>query len=67
MRGAFQDPTARQLFDRHAERLGKRLAALDAVIAHGLEDADAGRVKPLQEVADRLTAKYEAQAKARGV
>ncbi|MBH5401386.1 type II toxin-antitoxin system ParD family antitoxin [Bradyrhizobium sp. CNPSo 4010] len=33
-----------------------RLAALDAAIARGLSDADAGRVKSLSEVFDRLEA-----------
>jgi antitoxin ParD1/3/4 len=37
-----------------------RLAALDASIARGLADADAGRVKPLSEVFDRLEAKLAA-------
>lgn len=35
-----------------------RLAALDTSIARGLADADAGRVKPLSEVFDRLEAKF---------
>jgi antitoxin ParD1/3/4 len=34
-----------------------RLAALDAAIARGLDDADAGRVKSSSEVFDRLEAK----------
>lgn len=38
-----------------------RLAALDASIARGLADADAGRVKPLSEVFDRLEAKFTAK------
>jgi antitoxin ParD1/3/4 len=38
-----------------------RLAALDAMIAKGLADADAGRVKPLDVVFDRLEAKYKSQ------
>lgn len=33
-----------------------RLATLDASIARGLADADAGRVKPSSEVFDRLEA-----------
>ena len=49
---------------RLVEEREKRLAALDAAIARGLADADAGRVKPLQEVAVRLTAKYQAMAEA---
>lgn len=39
-----------------------RLAALDASIARGLADAEAGRTKPAAEVFDRLEAKYEATA-----
>jgi len=35
-----------------------RLAALDAAIARGIADVDAGRVKPLPQVFDRLEAKY---------
>lgn len=35
-----------------------RLAALDASIARGLADADAGRTKPAGEVFDRLADKY---------
>jgi antitoxin ParD1/3/4 len=37
-----------------------RLAALDASVARGLADADAGRTKPADEVFDRLEAKYAA-------
>jgi len=43
-----------------------RLAALDAAIARGLEDAEAGRVTPAEQVFDRLEAKYAALARARG-
>ena len=39
-----------------------KLAALDAAIARGIADADAGRGKPLEEVADRLKQKYRAMA-----
>ena len=39
-----------------------RLAALDASIARGLADTDAGRTKPAAEVFDRLEAKYRAMA-----
>jgi len=35
-----------------------RFAALDAAIARGIADIDAGRVKPLSQVFDRLEAKY---------
>ncbi len=37
-----------------------RLAALDASIARGIADADAGRTIPVTEVFDRLEAKYGA-------
>jgi antitoxin ParD1/3/4 len=37
-----------------------RLLALDASIARGLADADAGRTKPAADVFDRLEAKYRA-------
>jgi len=43
-----------------------RLADLDAAIARGIADADAGRVKPAAEVFDRLEAKYRAIAQTRG-
>ena len=39
-----------------------RLAALDASIARGLADAEAGRTTPAAEVFDRLEAKYREQA-----
>jgi antitoxin ParD1/3/4 len=42
-----------------------RFAALDAAIARGIAAAEAGRVKPVGEVFDRLEAKYAALAKAR--
>jgi antitoxin ParD1/3/4 len=35
-----------------------RLTALDASIARGLADADAGRTTPAEEVFDRLARKY---------
>lgn len=37
-----------------------RLAALDAAIARGTDDADSGRVTSVIEVAARLTARYGA-------
>lgn len=37
-----------------------RLTALDAAIARGLADAEAGRTIPAEEVFDRLEAKYSA-------
>ncbi|RWK57010.1 type II toxin-antitoxin system ParD family antitoxin [Mesorhizobium sp.] len=47
---------------RLVEEREKRLAALDAALAKGIGDADAGRVKPAEEVLDRLEAKYKATA-----
>lgn len=44
---------------RLVEEREKRLAALDAALARGIADADAGRVKPIEEVADRLVTKYQ--------
>ena len=49
---------------RLLEEREKRLAALDAAIARGIADAEAGRVKPLAQVFRRLDAKYRAVAKA---
>jgi antitoxin ParD1/3/4 len=45
---------------RLVEEREARLAALDAAIACGLADADAGRTSPAEEVFDRLEAKYRA-------
>jgi antitoxin ParD1/3/4 len=42
-----------------------RLAALDASIARGLADADAGRVKPSTDVFDRLERKLAAKTNRR--
>jgi antitoxin ParD1/3/4 len=42
-----------------------RLATLDAAIARGIADAEAGRVKPLGQAFDRLEAEYRALAQAR--
>ena len=47
---------------RLVEEREKRLAALDAALAKGIADADAGRVKPAEEVFYRLEAKYKAMA-----
>lgn len=43
-----------------------RLAALEASIARGIADADAGRVKPVRAVFDRLEEKFRAKADAKG-
>jgi antitoxin ParD1/3/4 len=40
-----------------------RLVALDAAIARGLADVEAGRSKSAEQVFDRLEAKYRALAK----
>ena len=42
-----------------------KLSALDAAIARGVGDAEADRVKPLNQIFDRLEAKYRAKAKGR--
>ncbi|MEF3365518.1 type II toxin-antitoxin system ParD family antitoxin [Methylocystis sp. 9N] len=42
-----------------------RLAALDVAIARGVADAEAGRLKPVDAVFDRLEAKYGGAAKTR--
>ncbi|HMC92202.1 MAG TPA: type II toxin-antitoxin system ParD family antitoxin [Allosphingosinicella sp.] len=39
-----------------------RLAAIEAAIARGLADVEAGRTKPAEEVFDRLEAKYRAMS-----
>lgn len=39
-----------------------RLAALDASIARGLADADAGRAQPAEKVFERLERKYHAHS-----
>jgi antitoxin ParD1/3/4 len=44
----------------------KRLTALDASIARGIADADAGRVHDVDEVCDELDAKYARMAAERG-
>ena len=51
---------------RLVEEREKRLEALDALLAHGVEDEEAGQIKPASEVFDRLTAKYEALGQAKG-
>jgi len=51
---------------RLVEEREKRLALLDAALAEGLADLEAGRVKPAADIFGRLEAKYAAMAKARG-
>ncbi len=41
------------------------LSALDASVTLGVEETQAGRTKPAEEVFDRLSAKYAAMARAR--
>jgi antitoxin ParD1/3/4 len=43
----------------------KKLEALDAAIARGIADAEAGRVVPIDEAFERLRAKYAAQTQDR--
>lgn len=43
-----------------------RLGVLDQALSRGVADADAGRVKPLGDVAARLEAKYQAMGRAKG-
>ena len=52
---------------RLVEEREKRLVALDAAIARGLADADAGRTYPIEEVEARLVAKYRKMAEERGL
>ena len=42
-----------------------RLSVLDQSLARGFADAEAGRVKPMSEVASRLEAKYQAMSPVR--
>lgn len=41
-----------------------RLAVLDAALAHGMQDVEAGRVKPMADVVTRLAAKYDRRSDA---
>ncbi len=43
-----------------------RLAELEAAISKGLDDVDAGRVYPLEEVMERLLKRYGAMAEGEG-
>ena len=52
---------------RLVEEREKRLVALDAAIARGLADADAGRGRLVDDVERELVAKFEGMAKARGL
>lgn len=48
------------------EGRAKRLAALDAALARGLADAEAGRVMPAEEVLAYFEAKYRKLSEERG-
>lgn len=48
---------------RLIEERETRLAALDASIARGMADMEAGRIKPAAEVFDRLSTRYRAMAR----
>ena len=52
---------------RLVEEREKKLAALDAAIARGVADADAGRVTPIGDVVSELNAKYRKTARERGL
>lgn len=52
---------------RLVEEREKRLALLDAAIGRGLADAEEGRSRPASEVEKDLLARYERQAKERGL
>ena len=45
-----------------ADSRGTKLAALNAAIARGIADADAGRVTDIDEVFDALDARYKKMA-----
>ena len=51
---------------RLVEEREKRLAALDAALALGLADVEAGRVRPAEDVMDELLKKYQRMADERG-
>lgn len=51
---------------RLVEEREKRLEALDAALAKGLDDVEAGRVKPAKEVFEELRQRYQRMADERG-
>ncbi len=51
---------------RMVEARERRLATLDRALQQGLADEAAGRVKPIEDVAERLTAKYTRMVTERG-
>jgi antitoxin ParD1/3/4 len=52
---------------RLVEEREKRLAALDAALARGLADVEAGRVRPAEDVFNELKEKYRRMAEERGL
>ncbi|MBL0375122.1 type II toxin-antitoxin system ParD family antitoxin [Rhizobium sp. KVB221] len=52
---------------RLVEEREKRLAALDAELAKGLADVEAGRVRPAADVFDELKERYRRMAEERGL
>jgi antitoxin ParD1/3/4 len=54
-----------RLLESEEELRKRKLAELDAMLAEGLADIDAGRVVPLEQVAKELRAKYLAMARRR--
>ncbi len=50
---------------RFLELRERRRRELDEALERGLADAEAGRVQPIEEVAARLKAKYQAMQKER--
>lgn len=51
---------------RIVEERERRLSSLDATLERSRADVEAGRVKPAEEVFDRLEAKYMRMAQERG-
>ncbi|ANM11715.1 addiction module antidote protein [Rhizobium sp. N541] len=45
--------------ERVKSERAKRLMTLDLAIGRGIADAEAGRLKPIGDVAARLTARYD--------
>ena len=52
---------------RLVEERERRLEALDAALARGIADVEAGRVRPASEVFDELKERYRRMARARGL
>lgn len=51
---------------RLVEEREKRLAALDAALAIGIADADAGRVMPVEEAFERLRQRLDLKSRSTG-